>query len=397
MTTRTLTRAELHTLVWSHPPREVAHQLRVTIGELDRLLEVMSVPYPYSGYWSKPGAAPRTVPKLPKRPPSAADAVEITPVLPRGPKSRLTLREEVGMAGAAEPGAPGGTPEEAGSTDNASFFPTRLVKPHRIIAARIAEEQQRRAEWKRMGLGGANETESAIARRMRRLEDLLYKAVERRGHKVEVERGSLYQVRLMVDGRSITYGLRERYRQRREPLSKEEAQESWNISMNRTHKTVRVMTGVLALTLDAGVWPKPQWEDKADHPLELQVEDIVSGAEAVAREAEEREAQRREEQRRYYEEQQRREASRLEALREENRWRRVRELAGKAEEARQVRALLSALEAELAQQDSTDSAREFLAWAWSRLEAFDPLASGALAIIRGVNSVTAGSYEESCG
>lgn len=37
MATRILTRAELHTLVWSHPPREVAHQLGVTNRELDRL------------------------------------------------------------------------------------------------------------------------------------------------------------------------------------------------------------------------------------------------------------------------------------------------------------------------------------------------------------------------
>lgn len=388
MSKRTLSRAELHGLVWTHPPREAARQLGVTAGELDRLFELMAVPYPWSGYWSSPGSATRRVPPLPRPPPGAADSVEITPVTP--------VRARPGKAARSSPtgpkvSKPDEQPIEKTAQAGMPAVPSRLSNPHRIIAARLAEEQKRRSEWRRLGLGGSSTAESAIVSRTSRIEDLLYKAVERRGHKVEVDRASLYQVRFVVAGRSITYGIRERYRQRREPLSREEALESWNVSMNRTHRQVRVMTGVLALTLDGGEWPRPQWEDKAGNPLEAQIDDIVAGLENAASQAGEREAQRRAEERRYYEEQQRREAARLQAVEEENRWRRLRELAGQVEEARQMRALLAIMESEIAGRAEPGEAGEFLVWARARLERFDPLERGAEGIIASVRSVTARS------
>lgn len=384
MPTRTLTRAELHTLAWSHPPREVARRLGITAAELDRLLELMAVPYPYSGYWSGPQSASRSVPRLPRARPGAADAVEITPASPP-PRKKPTAPppEPDAPAAASPPSDRSGKPHSPAPVGEA---PARLSSPHRIIAARMAEQREQDARWRAMGMGRAISTESAMVRRIRRIEDLLYKAVEARGHKVEVERTSLHQVRFVVAGRAITYAIRERYKQRREPLSREEAQESWNISMDRTHKTVRVLTGVLALTLDGGVWPKPQWEDKADLPLESQLQSIVDGAEEVARKAAAQEAERREAERLYHEAERRREAARQAALAEEARWRRFLELADAVEQARRGRALLAAMEAELGAQDGAASAREFLDWARLRLDRMDPLALGAVAVMASVGA-----------
>jgi hypothetical protein len=306
MTTRTLTRAELHRLVWTHPPREVARRLGVTPSELDRLLQVMAAPYPYSGYWSAPGSASRAVPRLPRPPPGALEAVEITPVAPppRNPKPSRPKPTDAPPAATAQ-----ARPETPPAPAAAVQVPARLSSPHRIIAARIAEQHQEDARWRAMGMGRAIVADSPLTRRIRRIEDLLYKAIEARGHKVEVERASLYRVRFVVAGQDVTYGIRERYRLRRDPLSKAEAAEPWNTTMNRTHRTVRVMTGVLALALD-GAWPRPQWEDKADRPLESQVEAIVDGAEKVSRAAAARDAERRESQRLYHEAERRREAAR---------------------------------------------------------------------------------------
>lgn len=384
MATRTLTRVELHTLIWSHPPLEAARRLGVTSRELGRLLEVMAVPYPYSGYWSKLGPTPRTVPRLTKPPPGAPEAVAIIPVAPRAPKSPARLDPEAAPRDSLRDDAMAAADTIA--TRVASSVPTRLTNPHRIIAARVAEQRQQDARWRAMGMGRAITAESAMARRIRRIEDLLYKAVEARGHKVEVERTSLHQVRFILAGRALTYAIRERYKQRREPLSKEEAGESWNISMNRTHKTVRVLTGVLALTLDGGVWPKPQWEDKADLPLESQIQSIVDGAEEVARKATAQEAERRETERLHYEAERRREAARQAALAEEARWRRFLDFADAMEHARRGRALLAAMEAELGAQDGADSAREFLGWARARLDRIDPLALGAVAVMASVGA-----------
>lgn len=392
MIARTLTRAELHALVWTSPPREVAQQLGITSAELDHLLELMAVPYPYSGYWSSKTHIPRRLPALPKSPPGAADSVEITPVKPaRQAGSSRAARASHAEPNASESAAATGDAEDLAAPDP---VPARPRSPHRIMAARLADEQRRRADWRRLGLGGRNTAETALERRTRLIEDLLYKAVERRGHKVEVEQNSLYRVRFVVSGQPITYAIRERYRQRREPLSREEGLEPWNVSMNRTHKQVRVMTGVLALTLDGGVWPKPQWEDKADKPLETQIEAIVIGLETVASAATAREEQRRANERRYHEEQQRREAARLRVLEEENRWRKFRELAGQAEEARQVRALLTFLEADLAAQPDQAAANELLAWARARLQSFDPLTRGAEGIVASLQAVTARSYSD---
>lgn len=381
MPTRTLTRAELHTLAWSHPPREVARRLGITAAELDRLLELMAVPYPYSGYWSGPQSASRSVPRLPRARPGAADAVEITPASPPPRKPIAPPPKPDGPATPSPLSDRSGAPPKPAPAGEA---PARLSSPHRIIAARIAEQREQDARWRAMGMGRAISAESALVRRIRRMEDLLYKAVEARGHKVEVERTSLHQVRFVVAGRAITYAIRERYRQRREPLSSEEAQESWNISTNRTHKTVRVLTGVLALTLDGGVWPKPQWEDKADLPLDSQVQSIVDGAEEVARKAAAQEAERREAERLYHEAERRREAARQAALAEEARWRRFLELADAVEQARRGRALLAAMEAELGAQDGSESARQFLDWARTRLDRIDPLALGAVAVMASV-------------
>lgn len=392
MTKTTLTRAELHALLWAHPPNEVAEQLGITARELDHLLALMATPYPYSGYWSLVEAVARRPPKLPKAPPGAADSVQITPVVrkPEAPTHRPT----------APDGVPeNSTPQEpsAGNSKDATEpdqIPTRLRNPHRIVAARIAEEQRSRTEWRRLGVGGTNTAQTVIERRQRIIDDLLFKAVERRGHKVEVESQSIYQVRFLVTARHITYAIRERYRQQRERLSREEALESWNVAMNRTHKQVRVMTGRLALTLDGGVWPKPQWEDKPGRPLELQIEDIVDGLESVASKAAARDDERRAEQRRYDEEQERREAARARVVEDESRWRKFRELAAQAHEARQVRSLIAFLEAELATPPDKAKADEFLAWARKRLETFDPLTRGAEAIIGSVQAVTARSYSD---
>jgi hypothetical protein len=382
MTTRTLTRAELHTLVWTHPPREAARRLGVTPGELDRLLQVMAAPYPYSGYWSAPASAARAVPRLPNPPPGAVEAVEITPAAPP-PRKPMPSRPEPTDPPTAAPAQ--ARHEKPPAPAAPVQVPARLSSPHRIIAARIAEQHQQDARRRAMGMGRAIVAESALTRRIRRIEDLLYKAVEARGHKVEVERASLYRVRFVVAGQDVTYAIRERYRLRREPLSKAEAAEPWNTTMNRTHRTVRVMTGVLALTLD-GAWPRPQWEDKADRPLESQVEAIVDGAEKVSRAAAARDAERRESQRLYHEAERRREAARQAALAEEARWRRFLDLADAVEQARRGRALLAAMEAELVGQDGAESARAFLDWARTRLDRFDPLALGAVGVMASVGA-----------
>lgn len=379
MSTRRITRDELHQLVWSMPMPDVANHLGITRGELDRLCDSLDVPFPFSGYWRGQERTSAITRKLRTAKPGTPNEAEITETVPL-----VKTKRAVSQRGAPE--------EEIRSppAEEERLKGIRLSsKPHRITAARLAETRRQEASWRAAGLS-VNAREDQVVRRRRIIEDRLFKAVEGAGHKLELERESLHLVRLVVKGQHITHTIRERYTQKRRPLTDEELQHSWNAG--RTHTQERVMTGELVLSMDAPRVGRAECRDEPGRPLELQMDEIVSGLEGLAERAAKAEAEHRERERQWALERSRQHEIRMKQKTDANQWRRLRELSARAEEAQRVRALLDRLCS--AAGEPSDDTRQWLDWAEEWLQAWDPAALGLGSVIADVRSVTAHAYAD---
>jgi hypothetical protein len=394
MPTRRLTRAELHTLIWSQSPEAVAAELGVPRALLDQMLKTMAVPYPWSGYWSSPASAAGRIPKLTRARPETPEAFEFEfepaqepePGAPPPGFSRPGHRKGDGITEPSVGSAPTAVPDLQLAQPEAATRIPRLINPHRIIAARIAEEKRRRLEYQELGWGIGRQSLTPMERRIRLVEDRLFKLIERRGHKVSIERGSLHQVHFIIRGQRITYAIRERYRIQREPLSDSEKQERWNLEADRTEKRVRVMTGVLSLKFGEWGWNHKPFQDMPGRPLEDQVEDITNEAEALASAANAAAERRRIESIEAYEKFKRQEVLRKQAEENAKRWSYLQRLSDQAFEAHRMRRFLRVLEARLSQDPNDLEGAEFLAWAYRQLDEIDPLTWRPGAIVREVQA-----------
>ena len=189
MTTRRLTRAELHTLIWSQPPEAVAAELGVPRALLDQMLKAMAVPYPWSGYWSSPASASGRVPKLPRARQETPEVFEFEFEPADGPEPETSppkavrpdrLKGRAVSETSAEP-APTGVMEPTPIPSAAPSPLRRLTSPHHFIAARIAEQNKRRLEHQQWGWNHGGQSLAPLERRTRLIEDRPFKAIERRG------------------------------------------------------------------------------------------------------------------------------------------------------------------------------------------------------------------------
>ena len=396
MPIRRLTRAELHTLIWCQPPEAVAAELGISRALLHQMLKAMAVPYPWSGFWSSPASASNRIPKLPRARPETSEVFEFEPAQepePGAPPpgvSRPGHRKGDGMTEPSVGSAPTAVADVQPTQPEAATPLPRLINPHRIIAARIAEEKKRRLDYQELGWGIGRQSLTPMERRIRFVEDRLFKAIERRSHKVSIERGSLHQVHFIIRGQRITYAIRERYRIQREPLSDSEKQERWNLEADRTEKRVRVMTGVLTLKFGEWGWNHKPFQDMPGRPLEDQVEEITNEAEALAEAASDAAQRRRIESIQAYERFKRQEALRKQAEENAKRWSCLQRLSDQAFEARRMRRFLGILEVRLSRDPNDLEAAEFLAWAHRQIDEVDPLAWRPGAIVREVQAATVG-------
>lgn len=395
MTTRRLTRSELHALIWSQPPEAVAAELGVPRALLDQMLKAMAVPYPWSGYWSSPASASGRIPKLTRARPETPEVFEFEFEPAQEPEPgtsppEVSRHDQLKGDAVMEPSvgsAPTAVADVQPTQPEAATPIPRLNNPHRIIAARIAEEKRRRLEYQELGWSIGRQSLTPMERRIRLVEDRLFKSIERRGHKVSIERGSLHQVHFIILGQRITYAIRERYRIQREPLSDIERQERWNLEADRTEKRVRVMTGVLTLRFGEWGWNHKPFQDMPGRPLEDQVDEITNEAEALADAANAAAERRRIESIQAYERFKRQEALRKQAEENAKRWSCLQRLSDQAFEACRMRRFLRVVEVRLSRDPNDLEALEFLAWAYRQLDETDPLAWNVRVIVEEVQAV----------
>lgn len=372
-----LTRETLHRLVWSKPMPRAARELGLSRSALERACATLAVPYPFSGFWRDDAPLDLGLRPLPRAPTGTPEAIEI-PDPPR-------------RAGSPAPAAPVEAPSpKIGDTASArreagSAIPAKAATDLHPILAAQAEERRR---WDAMGSQGTKaKPVDPLTHRWRRLENQLFQAVEAAGHAVELEARSLWDVRLKVQGQLLTYRLRERYTRTRRTLSAAEARDPLNVRLGRTYAFDNVMTGEAVLAVQTHAYGrKTEWRDRPGAPLETQMDAVVEGLEALARDAIRIDAERREAEARWRAQEARRAEAERRAQAEEDRWDRLCELADAHAQARRVSDLLRRLQAERSARGDADPAfRRWLAWAWRELAARDPLAWGLADVVAEVD------------
>lgn len=171
----TLTRKELYARVWATPIDRLAREFGISGVGLAKICARLQVPVPPRGHWAKlrAGKLSRQAP-LPPAPP---------------PDVTITATERPAPAAAAQEAAEPNAPEAADGVIEVPVSDS-LRKPHRIVAAWLAQDRQNAECARRWNSSYRPTVNSEIARRRLRLLSALYSAIEARGDAVSTERGS---------------------------------------------------------------------------------------------------------------------------------------------------------------------------------------------------------------
>lgn len=383
----TLTREGLYAAVLETPMSRLAEQYGISDNRLAKICRREGIPYPPRGYWAKRAAdkAPERAPLMEPDRASRPIIIYPTPLPPLSPELPDEARRQME-----------GIRAEAPSIAVAE----RLVKPHAIIAAWLADHEERkrrarqkRAPWRKKLYDPGDFRDSD--RRQHLFLDALFKAIERRGGKVT--QGDRRELFAEVSGEKVEFQLREKHRQTRRPLTEDERR--WRIAGDKDWKQELAPTGHLVFEvrtyLPAGL--KRQWLESEKQPLEGLLPDIVAvfvaAGPLLVQRRREREAAERERQlaeRRRYEEQQRRKC-------DANRWRHFREVAQDWRElstARDFLNMLRSMDADPSIEVDGRSLGDWLTWAENRLQSADPLANGPEDLFRRIAEIKEWSYRD---
>ena len=383
----TVSREELFRQVWATPMSRLAQDYGISGNGLAKICNRLKVPYPPRGYWAKKAAGRKVVQyRLPDRKDGTPQTVTISPSPPPAspPEIAPELHQQV---------------DAAKQAISAVTVPARLVRPHPVIGAWLAEREEERLRarrerdpWRR-NLAPPDWSESE--RRWHRILDVLFKAAERQG--IRIKQPDRFTVFLEASGERIDFKLREKQRQVRTPKTPEEIKRL--LPGEKTWRQELQPTGVLTFSIETYLpaLPRRVWTETADQPLEEQLGDILAGLLLAGpllvqqrHEREEAERRRHEEEHRRYQEAERR---RL----DDNRWQRFTELATRWRQTDEVRRFLEVLEQHAdvaASLTNGESVSEWLSWARNRLAAFDPLAVGATGVFEDLLKITSWSYRQ---
>lgn len=208
-----VTREELYQLVWSQPMVHAAKQFSISGNGLAKICKRLDIPYPPRGYWAQiqAGKEPK---KAPLKPASGdtPKAVDIRPTPPPAPPRPDPIGDAVKAAV--------DIPDIA--------VPAELRSLHPFVQTWVDEDKRRQRE-SRHDAWSVHRPATDLEKRIWRIKSALFKALEKRGHKVERERGRFHQRSFVIAGERIDFTLTEKVRHRKERLTAEERRkrDSW--------------------------------------------------------------------------------------------------------------------------------------------------------------------------
>lgn len=302
------------------------------------------------------------------------------------------------------------TPEHAGGLRDAvrakavelgtMVLPQRLARPHPLIATWIADHRRRQQEarahrdrWPGSRFAVPDLTPGE--RRRHRVLHALLRSLEKHG--ATISENDRSQLVATFSGEPIAFTCREKLRQVTRPLTADEKRwESWNSS---GVKKELEPTGRLELQIQ--VWMdeplRKTWRESDRRPIEAMLPEIVATFLLLAPLLAERSRRRAEEARQFAERQRVAELERQRRQQDDNRFRRLCEIAEGWQRVELARAFLRRLrESELPETEPIDgrSLAEWLDWAEARAAAMDPAGQGVEAVFGDLGRITAWSYRD---
>jgi hypothetical protein len=376
--TRRLTRRGLYDLVWTKPVDTLAKELGISGRGLGKLCERHGVPVPPRGYWAKKSAGQKV-----KRAPlvELADAKTPDVILD------LTFRT---------PASPAAGPNVTASPDpyrelfdrqwreiGPLIVPDQLRQPHPIIAAWLKQEETERQQAQHSPYGRRHFTAkftTALARRRLRILNTLFRELERRGCKIEQDDPWRSGLGIRLGHDALKFSLEQRIRQVRRALTENERANSG--SANQQWTQTREATGELVLKLDCHL-PKgvaQSWQDKTEHPLEAQVQDILAGLLTAIACLRQRREEREEEERQRLKRQNEAQQRQAEQMAELSRKRGLRQRTKAWQIAADIRDYVVAVTNAVATgtiQAEAEELENWSSWALAHADEIDPLHSKA--------------------
>ena len=365
---REYTIAQLYDAVWNSPLSKLAAGWQVDANALAKLLDSHDIPRPKSGYWTKRALKKKvSVTPLPESV-SPSLVIDLTPL-------KRTKREKSKLVSAPLP-----KPRKP-----ISHYPllkgvkSSMTKPHykydflmvqpydndKVMRLDVSPEQQARA--------------------ISVLHTLL-ESLERKGWTVNVEKPR-YAKRLTnvvtINGESVPFRLRERLKQKKRELETKEIEEKAKYG-RVWHEKINVPSGCLQLIIEgsmpAGV--KGIFEDKPTFSLEQQLGHVMTTLEQSSEQIKVLRAEREAERQQFENLRLRREEHERRVTSEHNRIRTFLALFMKWQRARDCRMFLSELNgADIYQHGSQEQKANFSSWAYSVIDAIDPVINGEAAAL----------------
>lgn len=365
---REYTIAELYEAVWRTPLNKLAACWQVDAYALGKLLDSHAIPRPKSGYWTQKALNKKvSVTPLP-------DSVSPSRIINLKPL-QVTKREKSKFVSAPlpKPTKPASRyPLLKGIKSSMSKpqfkYDFLMVQPYdndKVMRLDVSPEQQARA--------------------ISILHTLL-ESFEKKGWIVKVEKHR-YAKRLTnlvtINGEPVPFRLRERLKQQKRELEKKEIEEKAKYG-RVWHEKINVPSGCLQLIIEgpmpAGV--KGIFEDKPTLSLEQQLGHVMTTLEQSSEQTKVVRAEREAGKQRFEKLRLRREEHETRVTSEHKRIKNFLALFLKWQQARDCRMFLSELKgADIYQHGSQEHKANFSSWAYSVIDAIDPIVNGEAAAL----------------
>jgi hypothetical protein len=361
-----LTREALYEKVWSTPATKLAKEFGISDVALGKICKKLDIPKPYPGYWQQL-AAGRRVHKEPL-PPLRQGVPAVTYLYPHQPTAPFKPENPEVLAQIERESQPANSITVAETLHSAH----PLVRQTRQSLEKNKPDDYGMLSWSwNQRCMNVRVSKTALHRALR-IMDALLKALETRGYSAEVPKDGPVATHILIGAEKIKVRLSEKANRVERELTAEEKKKPPHTISNRW---VYSPSGKLTLEIDEycdGFQKK--WADKAQKPLEEQLNEVLTGLILAGEALRLRRIEREEEQRRQREHERRR-------MEDQERRHYLDQHREAWSQSQRLREFLSACEVSLIERkgdlapDSPEA--KWLRWAHRYADRIDPLKNGS--------------------
>lgn len=346
-----LTRQELYDLVWENPLSKLAKKYNLSDNGLRKVCKKLDIPLPKNGYWQKI----QYNKKVSKEKLPVNNTVETSIILKFRDNSETIINGEGNELNHL-------TKELQNVLKDTIVFPEKLTKPHQLIIDAKNDLKTKEPSYQHNIIGLLNTSSGILnitvapqsVKRALLFMDVFIKALQKRGHKIIVEKGS----KIVIDNIELGFGLRERLKRK-------------IVKGTYYDSTELYPSNILSLSLY--VYPAKEWTDTNTSKLEDKIPNIIAKLELQAvkekQDAIDREIWHQEYERRQKIEQEFKARKEKEIIKTKN----LLSDAEKFDKATIYRNFINATEQKAIQENRlTEELKDWIKWANEKADWFDP-------------------------